>query len=111
MKTSLNTYKLYSDESVFYMMMRFRLVMKEAVDAKYLSESGEIPNAICPSLREPPESLARIFRLFGSTPLPCIYGQNLEFFFRKTDSRRHNNVVKTGKVCYAIFSISRGGAI
>ena len=39
MKYSLNTFKLYKDESVFAMIMRLRVVMKEAVDVNKLKSA------------------------------------------------------------------------
>ena len=42
MKYSLNTYKLYKDESIFAMIMRIRVVMKEKVDVKKLKSAVNI---------------------------------------------------------------------
>ena len=42
MKYSLNTFKLYKDESVFAMIMRIRVVMKEKVDVKTLKSAVNI---------------------------------------------------------------------
>ena len=42
MKYSLNTFKLYKDESIFAMIMRIRVVMKEKVDVKKLKSAVNI---------------------------------------------------------------------
>ena len=42
MKYSLNTFKLYKDESIFAMIMRIRVVMKEKVDVKKLRSAVNI---------------------------------------------------------------------
>ena len=42
MKYSLNTFKLYKDESIFAMIMRLRVVMKEKVDVKNLRSAVNI---------------------------------------------------------------------
>ena len=42
MKYSLNTFKLYKDESIFAMIMRIRVVMKEKVDVNKLRSAVNI---------------------------------------------------------------------
>ena len=42
MKYSLNTFKLYKDESIFAMIMRIRVVMKEKADVKKLRSAVNI---------------------------------------------------------------------
>ena len=42
MKYSLNTFRLYKDESIFSMIIRLRVVMKEAVDAEKLKSAVNI---------------------------------------------------------------------
>ena len=46
MKYSLNTFKLYKDESIFAMIMRIRVVMKEKVDVKKLKSAVNMSGSV-----------------------------------------------------------------